>query len=512
MNTETLYILPNEDRYVVREALRRAPASRVLIVLPWEADTGWDHPLDYEVIIRAAQERGLEVAWVVEDLAKRALPKKVGFPVFSNEAAAQTYLNHHGAFPKMRPPKMPRRPHPPWWRETPQPAVRLAARTLPWWKLILELGVLLIVLAIIGGFAFLTLPAAHIRLTPQTAVYTVVVPISVDPSREAGDVDLQRNLVPSHRIGDEFESYAETPTTGMSFSFSGKARGQVIFTNQLGQDYNVPRGTVVRTSAGSYPVRFVTTQDINVPAFGQMGAPVEAMDEGPGGNVGAYQINFVEGVVGFALRVTNPEPITGAESEEVKAVSEADQTHAWNLAAQQVMEAAYRGLQSGDYLAPGEFMPRQALVIQAVPKAAYTHLVGEQSPTLGVSLRLLVTGEVVNAADVQAVAFRHLAQGLPEGYTLVDTRFEYGEAAEEDIGLGRFTFYIKATGYAVTEINTGAVRTAIRGERLADAAQILSQSFNLAAPPTVTVEPEWFPYIPWLPMRTGIEVIASDQR
>ena len=37
--------------------------------------------------------------------------------------------------------------------------------------------------------------------------------------------------------------------------------------------------------------------------------------------------------------------------------------------------------------------------------------------------------------------------------TLIDARFEYGEAAEEDVGPGLFTFYVTAYGYAAANID-----------------------------------------------------------
>jgi hypothetical protein len=234
------------------------------------------------------------------------------------------------------------------------------------------------------------------------------------------------------------------------------------------------------------------------------------LEEGPAGNVDPYQINLVEGVVGFAVRVTNPNATGGAESTTVPVVAEADRERAWDLAAQQVMAEAYNGLQDPVYLEPGEFLPNQALIIQAMPKQAYTHLVGEETATLGLSLRLLITGQVVSVGDAQAVAFRQLALQLPEGYKLIDARFQYGEAAEEDVGPGLFTFYVTSQGYAAAEVDAEEAFDLISGKPAEDAAKLLLESMPLARPPEITVKPKWFPLIPLLPIRTTIEVIPAD--
>jgi hypothetical protein len=504
---DTIHITSNDTRYTIREALRRSSAQHILLVLPWDVDHGWDSPLDYEIIGTAAQDEQIEIAWVIEDFEYRALPRDMGFPVFTSQEAIETYIETNNAFPvpKLKPyPEQPRRP---LWAERPEPRSLPVPKARPFWVVPLQISALIAALVALGTVAFLTIPAAEIQLVPAGATYEAIVPISVDPAQE--QVDLQNNVIPSRRIGDEFEAYAEVGTTGLGISFAGRATGYVIFTNQLGQDYTVPKGTVVRTSAGSYPVRFETTEAVTVPAFGQANAPVQAQEEGPSGNVGAYQINFVEGTVGFALKVTNPDPITGAASQEVAAVSELDRERAWEIAAQRVLIEAFNNLQDDAYLEPGEFLPRQSLVIQAAPKEAYTHLVGERSDTLGITLRLLVTGQAVNANDIQKVAYRRLLQQLPEGYRLTDTRFEIGESAEEDVGPGLFTFYVRAHGYATAQIDPETLMTEIQGERIEDAEAYLAETLPLAQPAEVTVTPSWFPFMPRLPLRVNVDIASN---
>ncbi len=507
---DVITITATDTRYTAREALRRVTMPQALLILPAEVEKGWVQELDFEVLLREAQERGLEIAWIADDPARASLIRKVGFPLFSSEAEAQTYLKEHAAFPPLRAPKMPPRPKKHWWNEEPRRPELPLRRRQPLWLIGLESVVLLIVLTVVGVTAFLSGPSAQITLYPAGITYMRVVPISVVDSSKAETVDLQNAVVPSRRIGDEFEGYAEVGTTGRASSISGYATGSVLFTNLLGQDYNVPEGTIVRTTSGSYPMRYATIANVVIPAFGQAEAPIEALEKGPRGNVAAYQINLVEGVVGFAVRVTNPSSISGAESQTVPAVADADLTRAWDVAEQQVMAQAYAGLQDPRYLEAGEFLPQQQLLVQAVPKTAYTHLVGEETPVLGLSLRLLVTGQVVKARDAQAVAHRFLAAQLPDGYTLTDARFEYGEAAEEDVGPGDFTFYMKVQGYAVANISKAKVVDLVTGKSKEEAAALLTESFPLDRPPQISVKPEWFPYLPFMPVRVEVAVSPGD--
>ncbi len=505
---QTITIRTTDDRYTLRETLRRVEAKQVLISLPWDVERGWSQPLDYEVLLRTALERGQQVAFAIPDPEQRAIARKVGLPVFRSEAEAENYFGREGRFPPARVEERPEKPKLPWWAPTPQKPKPVVQKRPPLWLLAIEGILLLAVVGVVGVAFLLSVPSATIVVTPQTLRYSRIVPVSV--SSDLDVVDLERGIIPSSRIGDEFEGYAEVITSGRGYNLTGRATGQVLLTNLLGQDYQVPASTVVRTSAGSYPVRYQLTQAATVPAFGQAYASVEALVEGPRGNIDAYQINLVEGVAGFAIRVTNPEPISGAQSTTVRTVSNEDRERAWDLAAQQVMAKAYNGLQEIASLEPGRFLPRQSLIIQAAPRAAYTHLVGEQTDVLGLSLRLLITGQAVSARDAQEVAYHHLLMQLPENYTLTNAQYSIGEAAEEDVGYGQFTFYVTAEGFATARVDTEAIKEIVAGERMEDAVAALTDALSLAEPPMIEVSPEWFPYVPRLPIRTEVEVRVAE--
>jgi hypothetical protein len=174
------------------------------------------------------------------------------------------------------------------------------------------------------------------------------------------------------------------------------------------------------------------------------------------------------------------------------------------------MGVAYNGLQEIASTEPGRFLPNQTLMIQASPKVAYTHVVGEQTNSLGLSLVLLITGYSVNVVDAQAVALKQLTAELPDNYTLTDARFEYGEAAEEDVGSGVFSFYVTAFGYATARIETAQVEELILGKPVEEAMEALQSSLSLSTPPEMTISPEWFPYVPRLPIRVNITIIPGQ--
>lgn len=501
--TAVIYLQEGDDLAVLRDRLRRAQDGRVVLVLPWESSL-FSRPLDAELVRREAERLGLEIAIVSEDPERRRLVRLGGLPVFpSVERAKGAREWPRPEQPVVEPPSLP------WWEEKP-PLIPPPSRPLPPWVRHARQGsrLLVFVLTLLSllASAYIIVPTATITLVPQGETITTILPVSIVFDPEMEEVDIERGLVPARRVGDYFEGYIEVETTGTTAYESGRATGTVLFTNLLAQEVTVPAGTVVRTSSGSFPIRFATTQDVTVPPLGQAPAPIEALEEGPVGNVGPNQINQVLGVAGLALRVTNPEPTTGGAAQEVRAVSQEDMDRARALLTQQLLDEACEGLKV--YLEPTEFLPCASLEIQA-SEVAYNRFLTERADTLGAHMRLLITGLAVDRGNVGTVAYASLSHRLPSGYTLVAFDFEVGEAAEEPIGEGDLTFFVTATGYTAAEIDQVAIRKGVAGRPVPRAAEWLTSEMPLAAPPSISIWPEWLNRVPVLPPRIEVRVVAQ---
>lgn len=484
-----------DTRDTLRGMLREATGP-VLLILPWEVTRGWDHPLDYTVIARAAARYRRPVAWVIFDPERRALAQAAGFVVYGEEPESPAY-----AVPSL--PALPPRPRRPWWAETPQPRRRPPLRT-PWWAILSELALLLACLGALAATLALTVPTARITLIPQSVEVSARVPVSLALDASVTQVDLEKRLVPTRRIGVEAEGSAAVSSSGVSYVDVGYATGVVYLVNLLEQEVVVPAETVVRATTGSQPVRFATRRAVTLPPQGQAQVAVEALNPGPIGNVGPYQINQMEGPLGYAVYVFNETATKGGTREPVPVVTRADRERAWQAAAQVALEQAYQALQG--LLEEGEFLPRESLIVQAAPKVDYSHLVDEPSPTLSLDLRLLVTGQAVRARDVQMVAYQALLQRLPPGYRLIDVAFETSQIVEEDIGSGPLTFYVTAYGTAQAEISADTVWGLVRGQPLELASDLLVRRLPLVSAPEIQINPPWFPRIPWWRARVFIGI------
>jgi hypothetical protein len=138
------------------------------------------------------------------------------------------------------------------------------------------------------------------------------------------------------------------------------------------------------------------------------------------------------------------------------------------------------------------------LRVESVPKKAYTHFIGEEAETVGLNMRLLVSGQAVDPGDVRSIAYQALRERLPSGYRLIDADFEIGTVTEDDEAPGWFTVSVTGRGYAASQVDVGAAVELIRGKPVSDARAQLLADFPLAEPPEFTTWPEWPESLSWL--------------
>ena len=490
------YLTYEDDMATLRDRLLWARSRRVVFVIPPNSRL-LSTRLELLHLQRFAAQQGVEVALVTLDPEQKALCRELGIPAFSSVGRAERKRWQMKAPPG--PPDPPRRR-----RRFRRPIRRPPPRYWLFLRYLLGTFVFLVALGAVVGGAYIVIPGATITLIPDVRPLQVIAQITVNPDLEA--IDYAGRRIPGRYVRAEVKGSYEVATTGTRDEASGKAIGTVLFTNLLAQDYTVPKGTVVRTSAGR-PVRFATLTDVVVPALGQAEAPIEALEPGPIGNVGPHLINQVEGAAMTAVRVTNPAPTEGGGVQQVSAVTQADRDRVKAILMQQLQQRAYAEMQG--LLEEGEFLPRQSLQVVAIKDETYTAFVTEPADSVGLEMRILVRGVAVDRADAFNLAHRVLEERVPPGYRLLPPRpedFQMGEVGDNVLGDGVLTFFVTAQGVAAADLDLVAVREAVRGRPLAEAQIELQTSFPLAAPPQVTLWPDWMDRMPWLTWRIEANV------
>jgi hypothetical protein len=502
----------HDDVNTVRDRLLTAQSARVLLVIPWDSPS-LRSPVDMQVVRRCGEANGIEVAIASTEGEVRAAAHDVGLPAFRSVDAAQRKQRWH-------------RPHEedeelkPWTpskrkrREAERAAVERnqavaqTARRHPAW-IALKIGIFVLVLLVVVFAALAIIPNAQITLVPQSTRITASINVIADP--EAEEVDEMTGHVPSGEVTTIVRDTITVPTTGKKSIPEARAQGRVIFVNQLNSPIRISQGTVVRTSATGQALRYVLTQDVEVPAGigAQSEGIVEAVEVGAASNVGANLINEIEGVAALAARVSNPEPLGGGGDKEVRSVAGDDRETAKEEIRPKLRESALKQLQ--EKLEPGEFIIPESLSGNIL-ELTYDREVTEQADELTLVMRVEYSAEKVKSEDANSLVFQALDAQTPPGYSLLPEgmTFQRGEALAvptvETDTLPLYQIPMQGTGFAAAKLDVGTAVDQITGKPPEEAVALLQDSLLLKTAPQIAVFPKWFPWLPWLSFRIQVAV------
>ena len=494
----------HDDIHTVRDRLATATRPRVVLVVPWDAPV-LRQTVDLNLVRRFAETHQMEVAIVSPEGEVRTTAREAGLPVFRSAEAAQRKTRWHKSPDEEAEDEKPWQPSARKTREARRAAIERdqsdvqVRKRHPAWR-ILKFALVLIVLVVLAGAALIIIPQAEITLVPRSTQLIVTLNIIADPAATVIDPIAVR--VPAVQIKTIVRNLITVPTTGKRGIPSSRAGGNIIFVNQLNTPVTVGKGTAVRTTASSLAVRFILMQDVQVP--GGIGAQaqgrVEAVELGAAGNVSANFINEVEGVAALAVRVSNPEPLTGGGETEVRSVASEDRDTAREAIKPGLRESALQQLQAE--LGPGEFIIVESLAGNILEET-FDHEITEQADQLSLSVRVQYTAVKVSSEDANRLVLTAMQNQAPENYELIPEglRFQRGGAAAVEGSDTLFQFAMQGVGYAAADLNIGQATRRITGKPIAEARDLLKQALPLKNDPVITVKPDWFPWLPWLSIR-----------
>ncbi len=477
----------DDDLAGARDRIEWSRADRVVLVLGASHAHGahgahkW-REVDFDLIRRAGVEFGCEIAIVSSSLALRQLAGNAGLITFRTTAQAigRKWIANGNVDPIER--------TTPLRRFIPDTLRRFFPRR-NWFLIGLRLLMTLATVAIVSAAALVVAPTAKVTLTASSQDISTIIPVSLDAQIDKVDVESRR--IPAHRIDVVVEDTGTASTTGAKDIPKGKAQGTVLFFNILATPFKVPQNTVVRTSSASVAIRFVTLSDVEVPPAGHIAVAVQALEDGPGGDVPANQINQVEGMPALAVRVLNSQPTSGGGIETVHAVTLEDYKRARAAAMDKLLQVALDKMMiDPEVIRNGWHVVPNTLFIADIQDETYDRFVTEQADEVKLNLRLQVAGLAVAPGDLDTVAKTVIADKVPTGYSLLDVSTARGDVAEEGTGL-RTEFFITARARAGALIDENEVKKLVRGKTVADAQSALLQKFSLKGNPLITVGPDW---------------------
>jgi hypothetical protein len=504
LKEQILHLDPHDDYISTRDKMGWVQTERVLLVWPARGRVLTRY-FDLLLLHRHAHQLGAHLGLVTRDAEVREHAGALGLPVFESVETSRR-MRWRSRLPRLRPERTRPRPDPQGLRRAASPA---RFRALPAWVahslrgLAFALG-----LSALLALAYTLIPAATVTLTPATQPIRASVEVIADPDLNGVYAP---NLIPARTARAEVEDAGFVVTTGSRDVPSDKATGKAVFTNIVGLAATLPQGTSVRTTTGT-PVRFVTTRPANIEA--RVGAVVEvdiqAADPGPSGNVAAAQINAIDGPLGTQLAVTNPAPTQGGAVERTAAVTALDRQQLRQQLLTQLQQKALGLIEA--QLQPGEFLVADSIRVADVMAETFDKAVGEAGDTVNLTLRVAVTGLVVDENDARLVGHAALDGQVPADSALGPQPLEF--VRDPAISLdaeGRAHFTLTASGEIVARIDESLARHLAQGRPASDAERYLLAALPLAGPPQIEIQPawlaRWYNRLPWMQFRIDVVVL-----
>ena len=494
---------------VVQARLRAVPQRQAVLVVPGGTRL-FRREVDFALLRRCVAVQGLAVALVSHDPRVLTLARRYGFPVSGfvgrakKKARSFTWQKAEGR------------------RQKAGINYRLSAkrkggqRASGGWEEWLLLLVLILGAALAGaGGALFVWPQATVTVVPAGGALEQQVQLTADSSIEL--VDKEAAEIPARLIRTQIKGQAQVSTLARQDAPDAKATGQVVFVNRTSEPVEVRKGTLVATSTGT-TIKFATLERATLAAgVGSVAqASIEALDPGLSGNVVPFLINRVaDAALALKVRVANEQPTEGGSVRQVGVVTAADKERLHAMLLQQLHQEAYARLESE--LGPQEFLPVESVSIVVLDET-YDHLLGEATDSLGMTMRVWTQGIAFDLTQAQGVARTVLERAVPAGRALRPGSFhaEVVEAAmavpdtSEEEQWPRVQLVMKARGWTEATITPGRVITLIQGKPIPEATAKLQDTLPLKEPPLLSVEPEWWDRVPWLPFRIRVLVISEE--
>lgn len=274
--------------------------------------------------------------------------------------------------------------------------------------------------------AYWYLPKAQITLYFESKTIETNLTLTIDP--QASTLDPVKAILPGESVDISVEGSQSIPTTGTAL-IGDPATGNITIYNKTAQTKSFPKNTVL---IGSNSLTFSIDEDTTVASksskpkddgtgeevvYGQADASITAQNIGSDSNLSAgSQLSFKQFSEDDYYAKTSG--LSGGTSQEVKAVSQADQDKLLAAATTELISKAQTELQSrlgGD----------KALVTvedqEKFISKKFNHAVNEKADTLVLEAKLEYTALSYSQKDLQLLLNEAVKEKIPENFQVSDS-------------------------------------------------------------------------------------------
>jgi hypothetical protein len=373
--------------------------------------------------------------------------------------------------------------------------------------LIIVLAALALVVLVGSVGAYVLLPSATIIVTPRLqAISLPAETVAADPA--ATEPDAAAMVIPAERVLNDVTVTDTFPATGKRVEET-TAEGVVRFSNlDFLRTNTVEAGAIVSTNAG---VRFRTTKAVTVPRAdlvgltvfpGRVNVSVTAVEPGTSGNVEPNTIVVVpRGEDPVALKVVNPDAITGGTHEEFPKVVQEDVDAAVEALSARIA-ADTSTIAVAQAANPDRTVFEETLTIgEPTPSVDPATFVGQEIETFELGMTAQATILAVDPAPVTAIADTLIRGLVTPGYELVAGSIKVIPGSPVVNGQV-ITFPVTATAQQVAILDPDELRELVMGKPLDTARELLAPFGQVE----LTAWPDWVSAVPTLADRVDVQV------
>lgn len=505
MKTQILQLETYDDLVSACDKMKWAKADRILLVWP-ARNKILNRKLDLLILKRQSISQGAQLALVTHDANLRTLAHQQGIPTFSSIRRAQSNIwrlprrfrslqNYHSP---IRNDLATHRSDRAWNKNDEKQRVQVSNTQHP----ILRLSLFLL-----GVLSFLSLtamlyPSAMVTIQPATQWQEAsLVVIPVEGSQQVS-ID---GSVPARKVTVVVEGRDSLSVSGTVIFPDTHAIGEVLFTNLTDQPLDIPKNVVIRSADGQ---RFGVSAPAILPAGSgeTIIVPVRSLLPGSAGNLPSGAIEAIEGNLSSFMSVTNPDALHSGKDRRLPTATKSDQ----RVLAQKLRDELYASAASQllEQLSPGDYLIPES--VQFVQTLEESYSPSDDSPTnqLSLSLQQEYQAYYLSNDDLQQLFGMILNANMRENYQPVQESLTYTtlpNLGNEPAGESGIRITVRRKIREI--VPPSQVLTHILGLTPAQAQEQLSNRYTLQAPTLITIQPEWWPRLPFIPLRITIQVI-----
>ena len=494
MKTQVIQLFNHDDIISIRDRMEWAKTPRILLIWPRRGKVNVS-PLDLTLLRRQAESLGAELGIVTRNRQIRSAARILNISTFSNAPDAQKkqWKGRQSTRPARRFPRENLRVV----RQNLPPADLFGFANAPVRRvLIFAIGVMA-VLAVVLAF----IPSAEVSITLPDQPQVLTIPVSSEPEIQSAQIS---GIVPQRTLTLIQEGSASALSSGNAILPGKAAIGEVMLMNLTESTIRVPSGTMVMTNIAPQ-LSYVTTRRVDVPAGKgkTIAAEVVAVIPGKTGNIGPGSVTLIDATLGLQLAVTNPQSIIGGTEEKVALPTDDDRAVLRKRLLLDLQRQALAGF--ANQISEGDELFPTTLTQVRVLEETYDPQDGKPGEKLVLKMRVEYRIAFADHNDLRFLADQVLNASLPAGFVAVPGPIGYKQVSDSITSQNNVHWQMRSERQIRPILDGELVVNKIQGKSTQAAADILIKTFGLVQKPKIDVHPNWWPWLPFLPVRIAVK-------